>query len=364
MNNYQLLPIDESYNSQMLPILEASPIHAGGLSVLFDKSPDLFRIPGMKYSPNHHIGFFEDKKLKGFASMGFYDAYVQGQVEKVFTFYHFYLLPEARGKRLAELAMKEFFAQIPANVNYGLTVTMKGNRPAESYIGRQVHDWMPPSRTLDELVVKSILFSFPLRNKTKYTVTNADMDDIPEIVNLLNSEHRQRDFGLPFEEINFVKVLNKRNLDIINYYVARDRKGEIRGVCLAWDCGSFRRTKVLKYTADFYPALLAYKAMEKVFPMAPFPAKGESFREITITDYAVANRDPEIMHALLGEIYYRNLSREYHFMNFASCRTDTLLKAARGFWHKDIVSHIAFTSLDQQRYSIPARLPYIDIAFL
>ena len=110
--------------------------------------------------------------------------------------------------------------------------------------------------------------------------------------------------------------------------------------------------------------MLAYKAMERIFPLAPFPAKGEKFNELTITDYAVSNRDPAIMNALLCEVYRRHHNRKYHFMNWASCGSDSLLIAAKGFWVKNITSHIIFTSMDPERYNIKTRLPYVDIAFI
>jgi len=362
--SYQILNIDESYNDQMLTILEASPIQANGLKLYFDKSPDIFVIPRMKYSKSEHLGFFLDNELMGFASLGYFDALIGGEMEQVFTFYNFYLKPEARGKRLAERAMKDFLSKVKGKANYGFSVTMKGNRHVESYIGRQVFDWMPQSRIIDELIVKSILFSFPKKNKTNYTVRNACLEDIPVIVKLLNNEHKQRDFGMIFCEDTFSKSLDKRGLKIEDYFVALDKKGSVKGVCLAWDCSSFRRTRVIQYSSDFHPILYAYKALEKFFPMAPFPEKGESFRELTITDYAVSDRDVTIMHALLSEIYYRNHNRKYHFMNFASCESDNLLKATRGFWHKNIISHIIFTSLDPVGFNIQTKLPYIDIAFL
>jgi hypothetical protein len=364
MDDYKLIEIDESFNSRMIPILESSPIQANGLSLYFDKSPDLFHISRLKYSYSEHLGFFLDTNIKGFASLGYFDAMVGGQKENVFSFYNFFLLPEARGRHLPELAMKEFFTHAREKANYGISVTLKGNRPAESYIGRQVNYGFPPSRVIDELVVKSILFSFPKKNKTIYSVRNATRDDIPAIVKLLNLEHRQRDFGLIFQEDDFQSVMIERDLVIENYYVATDRRGEIKGVCLAWDCSAFRRTRVMQYGPEFYPLLFAYKALEKFFPMAHFPRQGESFSELTITDYAVAERDPTIMHALLCEIYHRNHNRKYHFMNFASCGSDAVLSATHGFWHRDIISHIIFTSFDPKRYELPARLPYIDIAFL
>ena len=241
---------------------------------------------------------------------------------------------------------------------------MKGNRPVESYIGQDGYEWMPPSRIIDELVVKSIPFCLPRKNRTKYVVRNARLEDIPDIVLLLNREHQQRDFGLVFHEDDFQSVMQERGLKIENYFVAVNNKGKIKGVCLAWDCTSFRRTKVLKYSADFYPLLWTYKALEKFLTLAPFPANNGSFRELTITDYASEDRDVIVMNALLSEVYHRYHNGEYHFMNFASCLSDPLLKAANSFLHRNVISHIIFTSLDKERFNIRTQLPFVDIAFL
>lgn len=348
----------------MLEILAASPVNAGGLNLYFDKSPDIFEIASMKYAQGEHLGFFSGEVLKGFGSMGCYEAWVQGQKENVFTFYNFYLLPEARGKKVPSLAMKEFFTRVRGKANYGVSITMKGNRSVESYVGRQFDHWMPPTRVIDQLVVKSMLFSWPKRNETKYIIRNARLEDIPDMVNLLKEEHKHRDFGLVFSEDGFQSALEKRKLQIENYFLATDKNGAIMGVCLAWDCSPFRQTRVLAFSRKFYPAQKTYKALEKFLPLAPFPKTGESFRELTITDYAVQGRDPTIMHALLSEIYRQHYGQGYHFMNWASCVSDDLLVAAKGFWHKNLVSHIIFTSLDPERYQIKTRLPYIDIAFI
>lgn len=366
MNNCKALPINERYNEQMLSIMKASPIHAGGLSLYFDKSPDIFKISGLKYTSGEYVGFFIENQLKGFGSLGYFDALVHNRPEKVFTFYHFYLLPEARGKRIPELAINDFFRRVRGtpSVNFGISITLKGNRSAESYLSRYISDVVPPTRIIDQLVVKSILFSKRKKNQTAFKVRNAKTGDIGEIVRLLQAEHSQRDFGIIYTYEKFSGDLKNRNLVIEDYYVAENARGEIQGVCLAWDCRDFRRTTILKYSSGFYPYLAGYKMAGQFFPMAAFPKKGESFNELTITDYAVAGRDPVIMHALLSEIYYRHHNRKYHFMNWASCGSDSLLTAAKGFWHKDIVSNIVFTSLDPERYNLNMRLPYIDIAFI
>ena len=44
--------------------------------------------------------------------------------------------------------------------------------------------------------------------------------------------------------------------------------------------------------------------------------------------------------------------------------SDPIRKAADGFWYKNIVSHIAFSSMDPARQGLETKLPYVDIAFL
>ncbi len=364
MNEIRILPLDSSHNERMISIMKASPVNANGLVLSFEKSPSVFAVSEMKYHDCRHLGFFCEGILKGFASMGYFDAYLKGVKETFFMFYNFYLLPEIRGMRLPEKAMKLFFSDTAEKAAMGLAVTLKGNRQAESFIGRQGYEWMPPSRIFSDWIVKSILFSIPVKNKTGYFVRNAGNEDIPDMVRLLDHEHRQRDFGYPFREEDFMKNLDERGLQIEDYYLALNRKGKIQGVCLAWDCSAFKRTMILKYPPAYYPVLLAYKALSALLPMAPFPKEGESFRELTLTDYAASDRDVRVMHALLSEIYRRHHNRKFHFMNFGSCTGDPLLKATKGFWCRDTVSHIVFSAFDPDKFRILPNLPYIDIAFL
>lgn len=365
MNDIVMIPLGENHNRQMLDIQKASPINANGLKLYFDKSPDIFGLSRLKYYNGQHLGFFASGRLVGYGSLGFYDAFVQQRQETVFTAYNFYLLPEARGKQLPALAVRHMLQEVAkTNANFGIALTLKGNRAAESYIGGNTGKGVPASRIIDELIVNTILFSKKRKNTSSYIIRNATSEDIPEMVRLLKAEHQHRDFGLIFTEEGFKKSLELRQLQPEQYYVAVNRRGEIKGVALAWDCNRFKRTTVVKYAPAFYPVMAAYRIMQQFVPMAPFPAPGRSFHELTITDCAAEERDPVIMNALLCEIYHRHHNQNYHFMNWAGCATDPLLKAAQGFWRKEIRSHIIFTSMDPERFNIKTKLPYIDIAFL
>lgn len=357
-------PVGAAHQDALLSILLQAPVEAGGMSVCFDKSPDLFQLPRWKYRHNQHVGFFDRHELKGFGSVGYFQGLVEGKPENLFSLYHFYLLPEARGKQLPLQAMEYFFASARQRANYGISVTMQGNRAVESYIGKQEYDWMPPTRIIDRLVVNAMLFAAPKKNETPFRVRRARYDDLPDILALLREEHRQRDFGLRFELGSFLYHLSVRGLSIEDYFVATHASGVIRGVCLPWDMSPYRRTRVLSYHASLYPSLMLYKAMAAVFPMAPFPEPGGHFRELTLTDWAVSGRDPAIMHALLSEIYHQFHRGTYHFMHWGSCGSDPVLSASAGFRSRQIVSHILFTSFNPQLFNRCPHLPFVDIAFL
>lgn len=363
MEDYRILPVNEAYNDQILRIMEAAPIQAKGLVIRFDKSPDVFALPRMKYSECFHVGFFSDESLKGVASLGFHNSLIEGKEENIFTLFNFYILPEARGNHLSARAIREFIPLIRERARYGIAITMRGNKPAESYISHTGNSFLPPSCIIDRLCIKSIILSSPRKNQTPFNVRNAVIEDITEITALLNTEHRQRFMGLRFTDEGILENLKIRGLNVSDYYVAVNRSGRIAGVCLAWDSQTFRRTTVVRISPALLPFLLSYRLMSGVLPIAAFPAKGDCFRELTITDYAVADRNVQIMNALLCEVYRRNLNRKYHFINFGSCMTDDLLRAADSFWHFNTVSSIVFTSLDTDKFNIPVRLPYIDIAF-
>lgn len=365
MEEIRITPIDELQNQEMIPIMQASTIQAGGLEMYFDKSPDLFQISRMHFYKSKHLGFYSNEQLVGYGALGFYEALVKGVHEKIFSLYNFYLLKEARGKKIPLQAVRYLLEEARnEKANFGLSLTLRGNKATESYVEQQTESWMPDVRYLDDWVTQSIVFSKPVKNDTKYKVRKASLEDVPEIVSLLQEEHLQRDFGHPFTIDGFLPWLEKRQLNISNYYVALDAFGFIKGVCLAWDCSSFRKTRILHYSNKLWFHLFAYHLMSAYWNMASLPEQDEPFFEITITDYATKNRDPEIMHALLVEIYSEHREDGFHFMNWGSCATDPLLKAGKGFWKMDVQAHLLFTSFDTKREEEKMNLPYIDIAFL
>jgi hypothetical protein len=365
MPPYEIRDIDERYNSQMLAILHASPVKAGGLGICFDKEPDMFAQPAIKYFLAKHVGLFDGEILKGFGSVGYYDALIGGVKEPIFYYHNFYVLPEARGQNFVFRAGMHFLEDHHDKNVAGFSIAMKGNKPVESYFTHPVVDSMMTVKVLDSLEIKNIIFAFPKKNSTPFTVRQATIEDVPGIVFRLQAEYSQRLFGNVVTLDNFLLSLTKRKLQIENYFLAIASNGRIKGVCAAWDCSAFRQTRVVHYNKSFWPDLLGYKALSAVLPMAPFPKEGQCFRELTLLDSAVENRDPAIMHALLCGIYRFYQGQNFHYINWGSCGSDPLLKAVKGFWHRSTESSIVLIAHpSKQLADTLIRLPYVDIALL
>jgi hypothetical protein len=188
------------------------------------------------------------------------------------------------------------------------------------------------------------------------------------MVILLNEEHKDRLFGMIFSEQTFENyIAGRQGITINNYYVAEDRNGRICGVCAAWDCSPFKQNRVLDYGIRYLPTRIEYKVLSLFFNLPALPKKGDFFKDITITDYAVKNRDQGVMNALLRAIYDDYRKAGYHSMIWGSSADDPLLQASKGFFSQSVISNIILCGTRQELIedsAVSSYLPYIDIACL
>jgi len=282
----------------------------------------------------------------------------------------YYVSAEARGKGFGYKVTEKLFKETYNQSEIGYAVIMAGNGPSLHYVGRRntKFPYIPYSRIINQLDVRNIMLTWPVRNSRDYLIRKADINDIPEIVALLNNEHRERLFGNLYDVTTFQDYLSKRpGLEISDYYLAFDKTGKPCGVCAAWDCTSFKQTRVLRYGKRFRKAKILYKGLSVVFNLSPLPLQGECFRDCIITDYAARDRDPGIMNALLRSIYNDLRKRGFQNMMWGSSSDDPLLKASERFFYQRVVSNIVLISTNPtmiENDKIRNHLPFIDIPCL
>jgi hypothetical protein len=370
MSRYCFKYLDKSYNDEMLGILKSAPITTDNIKMCFDRQPDIFRMAEIKYNPYSYLGFLHDDILEGFVMIGYHNGQVNGSSEPVFHFTDYYIKPEGRSKGFSYNISNYLFKETGNDARLGYGVIMEGNKEALGLLGRRhpKYPFVPWTRIINKLDVKTILLALPVKQDHNYTIRHACPDDIPSIISLLNGEYKNRLFGTIFSESTFEHVIADRpDFSIDNYYLALDGLKRIVGVCAAWDCSSFKQNRVISYGTTFLPARVGYWCLSKIFSLPPLPSEGQIFRDVTITDYAVRDRSPAVMEALLRAVYHDYRKLGYHTMIWGSSADDPILKAANVFFHQNIISNIVLLSLKPElieNNAVKNTIPFIDVACL
>lgn len=361
--------IGKEWNDRMLSILRASPIQSGGFHICFDRSPDIFAIPEFKSKYYRCAGLFKDQLLVGFGFLTFHDVYVNKKEEITAYLSNVFVLKQFRGNDFVLRAFDCFFQERFESVRIGYAIVMKGNKPVEKLVGRSKSQYLrvPYSKILQQIVVKNILITFAKRKRLQYNVRLATMNDVDSIVDLLKNEFQKQLFAPIISKKKFLRNLNIRpDFGISNYYIA-ENNNEIIGVCAAWDTTIFRKTRILKY--NFLAKIISniYSVGIVAFGFPSLPQKGAFFKEISITDCAVKERNPKILKAILRKVYNDSRGKGYNLIIFGSYEDDPLLKATNNFFRYSITSNIIISSFDKNLINkgiIDARMPYIDISTL
>jgi len=368
-SSFYLKEIGREYNDKMLAILKESPVESEGLTICFDREPDIFLIPELKSDYTQCVGFFKESELLGFAMISYQNVYVNKKPRTVMYFCNVYLKKMGRHHRFILRALKYFLKRTYQHANIGYAIVMKGNKPAESYINRNESQFSSVafSKSISLLDVKNIILTRRKKESSRYKVRHARNEDIDVIVTFLDEEYSRRLFAPVISREKFIRNLRRRpGFGISNYYIAEEN-GEIAGVCAAWDTSALRQNRVLFYRKSFKLKKMLFSFLEFIFKFPPLPREGEAFRDVTITDYAIKERNPEVMEALLLKISNEYREKKYNILIFGSYYEDPLLKASKKFFSKSVISNIVLFSknkIDFEDGKIDTSKPYIDIALL
>ena len=280
-----------------------------------------------------------------------------------------YLTPGMRGGGHCARFLPFFFGEHGRGADLGYAVVMRGNRPAEALMDRDYSGFpmAPHRRFIGDLDVRNILLTTRRPETTGVHVREARMEDVEQMVALLRAEHADRLFGLVVDRDTFVANLSKRPGFGIESYRVTEEQGRVTGVAAAWDTNSFKQNRVVRYRLRMRLVRGVTNLLAPLAGWSKLPAPGGSFRDAFITDWAVKERNPRLLAALLDRIYTEYRHRGYNSLIFGSAADDPLLEATRGFSFLSVFSRIALIATDAGRLkksSLKTRLPFIDVALL
>jgi len=368
-DGFFLREIGREHNEDMRRILAASPVITKGLTVSFTRDPDVLAIPELFSERVKCVGFFKAEKLVGFAMLMLQKRYVDGAPRDVMYFGSAHVTEEGRHRGFLSRASDLLFGGREAWPDLGFAVVMRGNRSAEKFIRRRKtgYQHFPHSRLIGTLRVKNVLIAGPKKESAEYAVRHATPSDVEPIAVLLRAEFRQRLFAPVIDTDEFLENLAKRpGCDLTDYRVA-EKNGRIVGTCAAWDMGRLKQTRVVRYGLKLEGLKAVHSAAAAMFGFPSLPRKGEALKDVTVTDWAVEERNPDILDALLRNVYNEFRAKRYNVMIFGSSLGDPALRAADRFPGPTVLSNIVAFSRDASLLAegrLDTSLPYVDLAML
>ena len=368
-DGFSLRVIGRERNEDMRRVLAASPVEAKGLAVAFARDPDLFALPELFSERVKCVGFFKGEELVGFAMLMLQSRLVDGRPREVMYFGNVHAVEAGRHRGFVDRAANELLGGPEKWPELGFAVVMRGNRPAERFIGRRDagHREFPATRVVGTVRAKTALVLGPRREKGKYDVRTAATPDVEPIAGLLRSEFRGRLFAPVVEADSFpAKFAGRPGCGLGDYRVA-EKDGRIVGVCAAWDMAGLKQTRLVRYGWGLNALRALHAAGAPLLGFPRLPREGESLKDVTVTDWAVEGRDPDILEALLARVYNESRSKGINVMTVGGMAGDPALGAADRFFGPSVLSSMVMFSKDPTRLAegkVDASFPYMDLALL
>lgn len=357
LSEYDLRILNQEWNKRLLQLTRVSPVKAGSFQILFDRAPDIFTIPKLTSYKYRCLGLFKEDDLLGYAMASYQKRYINQRVVNVIYLGNMHVVKKGLGRELLKLLEKRFHEIIPRNtgVEYLYAYIMERNKRGM----RLVDDGYLFSRVIGKISMVTILLLLPVKWNKKYKIRRATYLDIDDIVELLKKEHSQRLLAPYVDRDIFLRNLAERpQLDISDYFVAL-YQNKIVGVCSAWDMTSFKKNRVINYGLKMKIARLFYNIAAGFFRVSKLPKIGKAFRDITIAEFAVKNRDPKILEDLLRYIYNHYRKEGYHSIIMGSSETDPMLKATDIFLSKKVHSNVILGAIEREKTQDIAAHPLI-----
>jgi hypothetical protein len=345
LSGYHVEVLSTSWNDRLLEMCRQSPVRAGNLNIHFDRSPDIFTIPRNTSYFYRPLGFFNGEKLIGFAIATYQKRNIKGTITDVIYLGNMHVTERGTGhiflKKLTERVVQ--IVQDRPEVKYLYAYVMEGNRSAK----RLANMGQLSSKPMGSISMSTIFTLKPVALNDRYLIRKATLSDVDTIVELLSNEHK-RHFLSP--EINREVFLNELEIrpgvNIENYYLAT-RDDKVVGLCLAWNMTSFKKNRIRYNGYKMKLLRQLYNLVARLTGSPQLPGSGEAFKDITIAEHAVLNRDPEILESLLRYIYREYREKGFQTIIIGCSSDDPIIQATRPFLSREVRSKVIIAPLQK-----------------
>jgi hypothetical protein len=247
-----------------------------------------------------------------------------------------------------------------------LTAVLASNAAALNALVRRRRERasQPRYQLLRRFSMVSIQFTGRRPRPKESLVRPAGPGDLPEIVRLLDHDHRRRPFGYRYDAGELEHRLERwPGMRLDRTYVARDASGRLVGVTTAWDPSAVKRYRVIAYRGSMRWTQRGFNTVARVMGYPPLPEPGGDFRCLYLCNTSIEGERPEVLRALLDRVYADFHGSGYHFFSLSVYEDDPLTPALRGFPTRALDFHLyAVSQASVPERTYPAGRPGFEMA--
>ncbi len=346
--------IAEPHDGQQILEIFAKSTMEGDLVLATRREPDFFRLYTLQKGKSYPLVYEQNNQVLAAAAFLVRDGFLNNQNCKVGYLGDLRTLAGARKAMAISLTYGSCFESIAEHSGCDLFLTsiLASNTQAiRALVNRKGkrRNKQPHYHLLRQFSTCAIHFTFKKRLKpSKYKIVRATRSDIRDIIDFLHRDHSARLFGYRFDQGEFEhRLANWPNYRLENTYMAIDLRHRIVGVTTLWDAKDVKRYQVLAYRGSMKWVKKSFNLGAKLFRFPPLPEEKEVFNYFYLSNLSIENDNPEILKALLHQIYSDNHAKGYHFFTLPLDAEDPLEPAIKGFMARHLWFNLYAVSSSQ-----------------
>jgi hypothetical protein len=310
------------------------------LHLTVDRDPDFFALYNIQrataLTPILCLDAPEGRSIQGVACMLARDGFMHGRRERIGYMGDMRLTPRVRGRRFLGTHFADCVAQGEATLNCQrwYTAIIASNKAAIRALTEPNPAFpnKPIYRPYLDFQILNVQFTWRRRKRTDIAVRRANASDVDRISAFLAADHQQRPFGYDFGDgLLAHRLATWPGLSIDDFYLAEDTDGHLMGVTAPWDPHAIKRFRVIAYNGSMRWVRRGMNLLASVTSATKLPPPGGFLRYFYLTHVSIKDESPEVMSALVDQIYDDYLGKGFHFFSAFVMRDDPLAPAYRSF---------------------------------
>ena len=354
-------------DAEIRKILNNNPV-PGHVSLVYAKNPSYFQAAMIGNQDTKTLVIKNDsEKIIAFQTTATRRVYCNGRAVTIGYLSNLRMDKNYKGKGLLKEGF-EFLKQVHSQIKvpFYFSTIISGNNSAANTLTRHRDGGLHFIDYGNYLTKAIIIFNKKYKLSNDYRIIRGNKDNLPEIVNFLNSEGGEKNLFPCYTENDFTEKNILKDFNINDFYLAI-KNNVLAGVIGKWDQSSFKQNSIDSYNGAYSILHPVYNILANTLNLPRMPKRGEQIQFIYTCFIAIKENDPKIFLDLLKAVYNDLAGSNNLFLMVGLHEKDGLresLKKFIGLAYKSNLFINYWEKPDGFNIGRDTNIPYLELATL